>query len=56
LKTIALHLTIAEESKQLGISMIIKSNTFLKIAGIIQRTQYKEIEAETLSVWQELLE
>ena len=54
-ESISLNYFVANESEILNITMLMKSKTFLKIAGVIQGTQYKEIESETLSVWQELL-
>lgn len=37
------------------VSLLMKLNTFLKIAGKIQGTQYKEVEDEALQCWQDLL-
>ncbi len=55
-ESISLNLSVTNESESLSVTLLMKSKTFLKIAGLIQGTQYKEIEAETLSVWQELMQ
>lgn len=55
-ESISLNFFVANESENLSVTMLMKSKTFLKIAGLIQGTQYKEIEAEALSVWQGLLQ
>ncbi|MGZ3790492.1 MAG: response regulator [Bacteriovorax sp.] len=55
-ESISLNFFIAKDNEQLSITLLMKQNTFLKIAGIIQGTQYREIESETLHVWPDLLE
>lgn len=54
-ETIGLSFSLREGSENLNVAMLMKLNTFLKIAGKIQGTQYKEIESETLNVWQDLI-
>lgn len=55
-ETISIHFGVAGMSDQLNVTLMMKLKTFLKIAGKIQGTQYKEIEAETLHVWQKLVD
>lgn len=55
-ESIALSLVVVKDNEQLVISLLMMLKTFLKIAGIIQGTQYKDIENENLHVWQELLQ
>lgn len=54
-ESVGLNFFVTKASEQLSVTMLMKSKTFLKIAGVVQGTQYKDIEAETLSVWQDLL-
>lgn len=55
-ESISLSLFSTDDHEQLSITLLMKLKTFLKIAGKIQGTQYKEIEDETLLVWQDLLQ
>lgn len=52
--SISMTIFSQEENGPLSINLLMKTKTFLKIAGSIQGTQYKEIESENLSVWQHL--
>lgn len=54
-ETLSLNFFITKENETLNITLLMKLKTFLKMAGMIQGTQYKEIESETLHVWQKLL-
>jgi CheY-like chemotaxis protein len=54
-ESISLTIFIQEASGPLSVNLLMKTKTFFKIAGNIQGTQYKEIEAENLSVWQQFL-
>lgn len=60
-ESVSLSFVVVKNSKMtsvedsLNVSLVMKIKTFLKIAGKIQGTQYKEIETETLHVWQQLL-
>lgn len=60
-ETISLHFFILErvegknDQQTLGITLLMKPKSFLKIAGKIQGTDYKEIESETMDVWKDLL-
>ncbi len=54
-ETIGTNFYITNENEVLSVALLMKLGTFLKIAGKIQGTQYKEIEPETLHVWQDLL-
>ena len=55
-ESVSLNVFVTNENERLAVTLLMKSKTFLKVAGQIQGTQYKEIESEALSVWQELLE
>ena len=55
-ESISLNFYISEGEDYAVVSLLMKLKTFLKIAGHIQGTQYKELEQETLSVWQQLLD
>ena len=55
-ESISITFFVLNDNQNLSITLLMKSKLFLKIAGIVQGTQYKEIEAEALSVWQNLLE
>lgn len=55
-ESISLNLFVQENNQQLSITLLVQQKTFLKIAGNIQGTKYKEIEPEILQVWQEFLE
>ncbi|MFA6237742.1 MAG: response regulator [Bacteriovorax sp.] len=54
-ETISLHFSMFKEFENLNVTLLMKLKTFLKLAGKIQGTQYKEIEPEILLVWQDLL-
>ncbi len=54
-ESITFNFVIVKDNEQLNVSLLMKLKTFLKIAGIIQGTQYKDIEHENLHVWQELM-
>lgn len=54
-ESVSLNLFVMKDNEHLGVTLLMKLKTFLKIAGKIQGTQYKEIESETLHVWQDLL-
>lgn len=51
-ESISLTIFSQENSSALSVNLLMKTKTFLKIAGLIQGTQYKDIEDENLSVWQ----
>lgn len=55
-EAISLSLFVIKDNEYLNVNLLLKLKTFLKIAGKIQGTQYKEIESETLQVWQDLME
>jgi CheY-like chemotaxis protein len=55
-ESISLTIFSQEETGALSVNLLMKTKTFLKIAGSIQGTQYKEIESENLSVWQQFFE
>lgn len=54
-ESVSLTIYSQEKSGPLSINLLMKTKSFLKIAGNIQGTQYKEIESENLSVWQHFL-
>lgn len=54
-ETMSLNFAVVKKEDQLNVTLVMKSKTFLKIAGKIQGTQYKDIETEALHVWQKLL-
>jgi CheY-like chemotaxis protein len=54
-ESVSITLFVEEDTGPISITLMMKTKTFLKIAGILQGTQYKNIEAETLSNWQQLL-
>lgn len=55
-ESISLTIFPHEETGPLSINLLMKTKTFLKIAGNMQGTQYKDIEDENLSVWQQFLQ
>lgn len=55
-ESIGAHFTIMVNNEHLNVSLLMKGKTFLKVAGLVQGTQYKDIEPEILQVWKELLE
>ena len=55
-ESISLNFTIFNGENYALITLLMKVKTFLKVAGHIQGTQYKELEQEALSVWQDLLD
>lgn len=52
-ESISLTIFSHEENGPLSINRLMKTKTFLKIAGLIRGTQYKDIEAENLTAWQQ---
>lgn len=54
----SINLTIFchEKSGPLAVNLLMKTKTFLKIAGNIQGTKYKEIENENLSIWETFIQ
>jgi len=52
---ISLSFNILHNNESLNTTLMMKLNTFLKIAGKNQGTQYKEVETETLEVWKDFL-
>lgn len=54
-ETIGINFYITQEKEVLSVALLMKLDTFFKIAGKIQGTNYKEIEDENLDVWQHLL-
>lgn len=54
-ETISINFFVSEKKENLNVTLLMKLKTFLKVAGTIQGTQYKDIEEETLSVWQEVI-
>jgi len=54
-ETVGINFYITQETEVLSVALLMKLDTFFKIAGKIQGTHYKEIEAENLDVWQDLL-
>lgn len=52
-ESISLTIFSQEATGPLSVNLLMKTKTFLKLAGNIQGTQYKEIESENLSVWQQ---
>ncbi len=50
------HFTIISGSEHLNVSLLMKEKTFLKVAGLVRETQYKDIEMEVMHIWKELLE
>lgn len=55
-ETIGLHFSLKSGNETLNVTLLMMLKTFLKIAGKIQGTQYKEIEPEILHVWQDLID
>ncbi len=55
-ESINLNFYISNEDETSAVTLLMKVKTFLKIAGQIQGTQYKELEQEALAVWQDLLD
>jgi CheY-like chemotaxis protein len=55
-ESLSLNLFVRRDNEYISVTLLMKLKTFLKMAGIIQGTQYKEIESETLHVWNELLQ
>lgn len=55
-ESISLSIFGQEETGPLSVNLLMKTKTFLKIAGSMQGTQYKDIETENLSVWQQFLQ
>lgn len=54
-ESISLNVVELKDDGFINATLLMKLKTFLKIAGKIQGTQYKELEAETLHVWKDLL-
>ena len=52
-ESISLTIFSQENSGPLAINLLMKTKTFLKVAGLIRGTQYKDIEAENLLDWQQ---
>lgn len=50
-ESISMTIFCQDESGPLSINLLMKTKSFLKIAGNIQGTQYKDIESENLSIW-----
>lgn len=55
-ESISLTIFCQEASGPLAVNLLMKTKTFLKIAGSIQGTQYKEIEDENLSIWETFIQ
>lgn len=55
-ESISLTIFCQETSGPLAVNLLMKTKTFLKIAGSIQGTQYKEIEDENLSIWETFIQ
>jgi CheY-like chemotaxis protein len=53
--SISANFFVIQNNEQISVNLLMKEKTFLKVAGKIQGTQYKEIEAETIHVWKELI-
>lgn len=53
--SVSINTSFSQGKEVHTITLLMKLKTFLKIAGLIQGTQYKEIEAEALHRWQDLL-
>lgn len=53
-ESISLNISVMKEEGFVSAVLLMKLKTFLKIAGKIQGTQYKELEPETLHVWKDL--
>lgn len=53
--TISINFYVFKEEENIGVTLLLQLKTFLKMAGKIQGTQYKDIEDETLTVWQDLI-
>ncbi len=54
-ESISLNIVVMKDEGFINATFLMKLKTFLKIAGKIQGTQYKELEPETLHVWKDLL-
>ncbi len=55
-ESISLTIFCQEETGPLAVNLLMKTKTFLKVAGNIQGTQYKDIENENLSIWEQFLQ
>lgn len=54
-ESINIQTCYSQGSEMHNVSMLMMLKTFLKVAGLIQGTQYREIENEALERWQNLL-
>lgn len=51
-ESISLTIFCQEESGPLAVTLLMRTKSFLKVAGTIQGTQYNDIENENLAIWQ----
>ena len=54
-ESINLNCFAVQGSEAISVTLLMKPSTFLKIAGKIRGTQYKDIDAEALHIWQDQL-
>lgn len=54
-ESVSVSFCILEDSNPIAVTLVMKIKSFLKIAGSIQGTQYKNLEQETLVIWENLL-
>lgn len=55
-ESISLTIFYEEKNSALTVNLLMKTKSFLKIAGAIQGTQYKDIENENLSIWESFVQ
>lgn len=55
-ESISLTIFCQETKSPVAVNLLMKTKTFLAIAGSIQGTKYNEIETENLSIWQTFIQ